>query len=219
MKHATLVATPRQASKKENKELRRTNRLPAVVYGKGYETTSIAVDEKELIGILRTQGESSLVNLEIQDEAFPVLIKEVQRNTLKRSIEHVDFFKVSMEDEIEYNVPIVLVGEAKGLERDGVLGVLQHQKRELTVKSLPGNMLESIEVDVTEMEIGDTLTVADLKIDDTNTILDELDEVVVTLLLPSIEEEEEEEEEVLVEDLEPELVGADEVEEDEEGEE
>lgn len=83
MEHPILAATIRQASKSENKRLRRENRLPAVVYGKGYETTSIAVDEKELSTILKTRGESSLINLELEGTAFPVLIKEVQRNTLK----------------------------------------------------------------------------------------------------------------------------------------
>ena len=90
-------------------------------------------------------------------------------------------------------------------------------EEELTVKALPSNMLDSIEVDVSAMQIGDTLTVADLKVDEKNTILDDLDEVVVTLLAPSLEEEEEEDVEVPEEeDLEPELVGADEEEEDEE---
>jgi large subunit ribosomal protein L25 len=84
MEHPVLTAAIRQVAKSENKRLKRENKLPAVVYGKGYETTSIAIDEKELSRILKTRGESSLINLEVEDQTFPVLIKEVQRNTLKK---------------------------------------------------------------------------------------------------------------------------------------
>ena len=195
--------------KKQIKKLRNENKLPAVVYGKDLETTSITIDEKELSQILKTRGETALINLKLEDESYPVLIKEVQRNILKNAIDHVDFFNVSMHEEVEYDLPIIVVGKAKGAEMGGVL---QQQKRELAVKSLPGDMLDNIEIDVSDMEIGDTLTVADLKIDETNTILDDLDEVIVTLLLPSIEEEKKKMLK-LQDDVEPELVGADEEEE------
>lgn len=211
MEHPVLKAVKRQiAEKSKLKKLRNENKLPAVVYGKDLETTSITIDEKELSQILKTRGETALINLKLEDESYPVLIKEVQRNILKNAIDHVDFFNVSMHEEVEYDLPIIVVGKAKGAEMGGVL---QQQKRELAVKSLPGDMLDNIEIDVSDMEIGDTLTVADLKIDETNTILDDLDEVIVTLLLPSIEEEEEEDVEVTEDDVEPELVGADEEEE------
>ena len=216
MEHPVLTAAIRLAAKSESKRLKKENKLPAVVYGKGYETTSIAIDEKELYRILKTQGESSLINLEVQDQTFPVLIKEVQRNILKDTIDHVDFFKVSMDEEVEYNLPIFLIGDAEGIKMGGVL---QHQKREIAVKSLPGDMLDNIEVDISTMEIGDTITVADLKVDEKNTILDDPDEVIVTLLMPSIEEEEEEDVDVLEEGEEPELVESDKEEEEEEEEE
>lgn len=210
MEHPVLTAAVRQAAKSENKKLKREGKVPAVVYGKGYETTSISVDDKELSRILKSRGESSLINLELNGEAFPVLIKEVQRNVLKNSMEHVDFFKVSMDEEVEYNLPIVLKGDAKGVKEGGVL---QHQKREVTVKSLPNDMLDNIEIDISDMDIGDTLTVADLKIADKNTVLDDPDEVIVSVLAPRLEEEEIETPE---EGEEPELVGEDKEEQEEE---
>ena len=217
MEHPVLKAVKRQvAGKSELTRLREEDRLPAVVYGKDLETTSITIDAIEMSKILRTRGETVLISLELEDESYPVLIKEVQWNILKNGIDHIDFFNVSMHEEVEYDLPIVVVGKAKGAEMGGVL---QQQKRDLAVKSLPGDMLDNIEVDVSDMEIGDTLTVADLKIDETNTILDDPDEVIVTLLLPSIEEEEEEDVEVTEDDVEPELVGADEEEEAEKDEE
>ena len=107
---------------------------------------------------MRTHGEATLINLQVENDTFPVLIKEVQRNILKDTIDHVDFFKVSMDEEVEYNAPIVLVGDAEGVKMGGIL---QHQKREITLRALPADMLESVEVDISEMQIGDILTVAD----------------------------------------------------------
>lgn len=181
-----LLATIREAKKSENKRLRRENKLPAVVYGKGYETKSIAVDGRELDKILKTHGETSLINLQVEDDTFPVLIKEVQRNTLKNSIDHVDFFKVSMDEEVEYNAPIVLVGDAEGVKMGGVL---QHQKREIALKALPRDMLESVEVDISEMKIGDALTVGDIKVDSKNTVLDDPDEIIVSIVAPKLVDE------------------------------
>ncbi|NLZ53348.1 MAG: 50S ribosomal protein L25/general stress protein Ctc [Thermoanaerobacteraceae bacterium] len=186
MEHPVLTVAIRNAKKSENKRLKRENKVPAVVYGKGYEAKSIAIDERELTKFLKTHGESSLINLQVADDTFPVLIKEVQRNTLKNSIDHVDFFKVSMDEEVEYNAPIVLVGDAEGIKMGGIL---QHQKREVALKALPADMLESVEVDISEMKIGDTLTVADLNVDDKNTVLDDANEVVVSILAPKLAEE------------------------------
>ncbi|MDD4568626.1 MAG: 50S ribosomal protein L25/general stress protein Ctc [Tepidanaerobacteraceae bacterium] len=203
MEHPTLRATNRQATGKCGiKRLRRENKLPAVVYGKGFETTSVVIDEKEASKIFKTRGTSSLINLELDSNTFPVLTKEVQWNALKNSIDHVDFFKVSMDEEVEYNLSIFLTGDSEGVKEGGTL---QHQLREVTVKALPGDMLDNVEVDISSMVIGDTITVADLKVNEKNTILNDPDEVVVTLLAPRAEEEEEDIE-VPEEGEEPELV-------------
>jgi len=186
MEHPVLTATIRNAKKSENKRLKREDRLPAVVYGKGFENKNIAIDEKEFNKILKIHGEVSLINLQVADDTFPVLIKEVQRNTLKNSIDHVDFFKVSMDEEVEYNAPIILVGDSEGIKMGGIL---QHQKREVALKALPGDMLESVEVDISEMKIGDALTVADLNVGSKNIVLDDADEVVVSILAPKLAEE------------------------------
>lgn len=199
MENLVLTATIREAKKSENKNLRRENKVPAVVYGKEYEAKSIAVDERELKKLLRTHGEATLINLQVENDTFPVLIKEVQRNILKDTIDHVDFFKVSMDEEVEYNAPIVLVGDAEGVKMGGIL---QHQKREITLRALPADMLESVEVDISEMQIGDILTVADLKIDSKNTVMDDPEEVVATIVAPSLAEDAEAPEE----GEEPELV-------------
>jgi large subunit ribosomal protein L25 len=202
MEQPVLTATTRIAKKGENKRLKRENKIPAVVYGKEFENKLIAVDEKEFRKLLKTHGEVALIDLQVEGDSFPVLIKEVQRNTLKNAIDHVDFFKVSMDEEVEYHAPIVLVGDAEGVKMGGIL---QHQKREITLKALPADMLESVEVDISEMNIGDTIAVADLKVDGKNTVLDDADEVVVTIVPPRLAEEVEAPEE----GEEPELVEED----------
>ncbi|MGI6425707.1 MAG: 50S ribosomal protein L25/general stress protein Ctc [Tepidanaerobacteraceae bacterium] len=210
MENPVLKAEVRQTTgKSENKRLRRENRVPAVIYGKGFDTTSVTVDEKEVSKVFKTRGTNILINIEVDNDSFPVLTKEIQWNTMKNSIDHVDFFKVSMDEEIEYNVSIILTGDAEGVKAGGTL---QHQLRELTVKALPANMLDNIEVDISSMAIGDTITVADLKVDETNTVLNDPDEVIVTLLAPRVEEEGEEVE-APAEGEEPELVENDEAQE------
>lgn len=203
MERPVLTATVRKAKKSENNKLKRESKVPAVVYGRGYGPINISVDEKELFKILKERGESSLINLELNGETFPVLIKEVQRHVLKDTFEHVDFFKVSMDEQVEYNLPVILKGTAKGLKLGGVL---QHQKHEITVKSLPDDMIESLEIDISDLDIGDALTVGDLKVDNKITILDDLDEVIASVLAPKLEEAAEAAE-TTEEAKEPELVG------------
>ncbi|HHW03568.1 MAG TPA: 50S ribosomal protein L25/general stress protein Ctc [Thermoanaerobacterales bacterium] len=187
MEQIALKAEKRDVSKKGIiNELRRKGKLPGVLYGKNIESSPVVVDAKELLKILKTHGESALIDLELEGEKLPVLMKEIQRDTLKDAILHVDFYKVSMTDRIEFNLPLVLKGDAEGLKMGGIL---QHQKRELLVKALPADMPEHLEVDISHLKIGDTLTVGDLKVDEKITVLDDPDEVVVSILAPKLAED------------------------------
>ena len=157
--------------------------MPAVIYGKDFDTVSVTIDEKEVSKLFKTRGTNVLINIQFDNNSFPVLTKDIQWNTLKNSIDHIDFFKVSMDEEVEYNVSINLIGDAEGVKAGGTL---QHQLREITVKALPANMIENIDVDISSMAIGDTITVADLNVDETNTVLNDPSEVIVTLLAPAV---------------------------------
>jgi large subunit ribosomal protein L25 len=205
MEQTALKAENRTVSGKSTlKNIRKMGKLPAVVYGKEFSAKPIAVDMSEAIKILRMYGESSIISLELDGEQFPVIMKEVQRDTLNNVIDHIDFFKVSMTDEIEINVPIYLRGDAEGVKAGGIL---QNQKRELAIKSLPQDLPENVELDISKLNIGDTLTVADIKLGDKIEVLDEPDGVIVTILAPKVAEDaeepaEDEEEEI----VEPEVV-------------
>jgi large subunit ribosomal protein L25 len=187
MEQIALKAEKRDISKKGTiNELRRKGKLPGVLYGKNIESSPVAVDAKELLKVLKTHGESALINLELEGEKHPVLMKEIQRDTFKDAIVHVDFYRVSMTDRIEFNLPIILKGDAEGVKMGGIL---QHQKRELSVKALPADMPEHLEVDISNLKIGETLTVGDLKVDDKITVLDDPEEVVLSVLAPKLAED------------------------------
>lgn len=187
MEQVALKAEKREISTKGViKDLRRKGKLPGVLYGKGIESKPLAVDYKELSKVLKTHGESAIINLELEGEKHPVLMKEIQRDPLKDSIIHVDFYRISMTDKIEFNLPIILKGDPEGVKMGGIL---QHQKREISVKALPQDMPEHVEVDISGLGIGDTLTVGDMKIDEKITVLDDPEEVVVSILAPKLAED------------------------------
>lgn len=188
MEQVALKAEKRDISSKGAlNELRRKGRLPGVLYGKNIENSPVSVEEKELLKVLKTHGLSAIIDLELDGRKQPVLMKEIQRDSLKDSILHVDFYGISMTDRIEFKLPIVLRGDAEGVRAGGTL---QHQKREISVKALPKDMPEHLEVDISGFNIGDTLTVRDLKVDEKLTVLDDPEEVVISILAPKLAEEE-----------------------------
>jgi large subunit ribosomal protein L25 len=148
-----------------------------------------------------------------EDEAT-VIIKDYQKDVIKQNLLHVDFQFISMDEKITVSVPMHLEGEAAGV-RDG--GVLQQLLREIEIDALPAEIPEEITIDISELEVGESLSVVDLELPEGIDLVTDSDEVIVTVVTPTelIEEEEEEEEE---EFLEPEVIGEEE-EEGEEGEE
>jgi large subunit ribosomal protein L25 len=191
MEQLLLKATPRkETGKGPLKSLRNEGKLPGVIYGKDFENTPVFVDYKEFFKIIKKHGETAIIDLEFQGDNIPVMMKEVQKDTLKRAIVHVDFLKISLTEKIEIKLPVVLRGEAEGVKEGGTL---QHQLREITAKVLPRDIPEHIEVDINGLHIGDVVTLGDIEIDDKIEVLDSPDEVIVTVLAPMKEEELEEE--------------------------
>ncbi|MGB9812911.1 MAG: 50S ribosomal protein L25/general stress protein Ctc [Thermovenabulum sp.] len=188
MAQVTLKAAERKLEGKGAlKALRRAKKIPAVLYGKNMENKYLAVDELEFLKAIKGHGESVLIDLILNNEKHTVIIKEIQKDYLNNVINHIDFYRVSMTDKIEVDVPIVLKGEPEGVKMGGVL---QHQLDELTIEALPQDIPEHIEVDISHLKIGDVLTVKEIKLSDKITVLDDPDEIVVAVLAPTIEEEE-----------------------------
>lgn len=182
------------AGKGTSRRLRASGSIPAVVYGRGKDTVSIAVDPKNLERVLHSSGlgMNTLIDLAVEDEVHVVLVKELQRGPVRGEYLHVDFYEVEMTQQVEVSVPIRFTGRPAGVELGGIL---EHPLRELEISCLPGSIPESIEADVSAMEIGDSLHVSDLVVPDDVTVLSELALSVANVEAPVAADEEPETEE------------------------
>lgn len=200
-----LAAKPRTVfTKSATNELRNEGFIPAVLYGKEKEAKSIVVNEMELVKTVRDEGRNAIISLDIENgDSFDVMLHDYQMHTLKNELIHADFYVVDMDAEMEAQVPLRVLGEAKGA-REG--GVLQQPVFEVTVLAKPREIPEEITFDVSELEIGDVITVADLPEVAEYSFVDEPDTTLATVTAPQAEEEETEVDADL--SVEPELVDA-----------
>ena len=182
------------------KGLRRDGLLPAVVYGHNIEPISISLDMRVASRTLETISPSTLVVLDIDGDKHYTLVRDKQRNPVRRSIIHVDFQAVSLEETVRADVNIILIGEAPAIET--YLGILVPSLEQLSIESLPTNLPDRIDVDISGLvEIGDSILVRDIVIPEGVEVLNDLEDVVVVIIAPAVEEEEvEEEEEIEVEE-------------------
>lgn len=193
-------------------ELRGKGDVPGIVYGYQAETTPLTVSEKELIKTLRESGRNGVINLEVDGKTYNVVMSDYQMDALKGNFKHVDFLAINMSDELEVVASVHTIGESPG-EKEG--GVLNQPNREVNIKVKPSDIPDSLEVDVSNLAIGDTLTVGDIRGTVSYEILDEDDFILVSVTAPRTQEELDELDEV-TEGAEPEVVGTDEAESDKE---
>lgn len=200
------AATREETGKGAARSLRRDGKVPGIVYGHGEDSVAVAVDAGELMRLTHTVSiENTIVDLTIaggDGGPYKVLVREIQRHPFKQEFLHVDFFRVAMDEKIHVDVPVMLTGVPTGVKDRG--GVLEHMLRDLEVYCLPGSIPEKVEIDVSHLDIGDSIHVSEIELPDVE-ILTDLERSIVAVLAPTvIEEPEEEEEEEL---LEPELIG------------
>jgi large subunit ribosomal protein L25 len=184
-----LSAEQRSATGKgANRKLRVAGQIPAVIYGKGRDTQSVALDPKALASLLHASdaGLNTLIDLSVAGRTDTVLVKELQRHPVSGSYLHVDFFQVDLTQTITVSVPIHLVGKARGVEFGGIL---DHPLRELEVECLPRAIPESIEVDVSGLEVGDSIHVSDLRLPEGVEVMTDPELPVASVVLPAAEEE------------------------------
>lgn len=209
MKEVNLEVKQRESRGKEKaKKLRKNGIVPAVVYGAGEEALPLEVNLKDLNALFKaTKGENVIINLNIDDgklESRKVLLREVQKDPVWDNVLHVDFQHISLTEKITVKIPIHLVGLSTGVKNQG--GILEHVLRELEIKCLPTEVPQHIDVDVTELKIGDAIHVKDLKLEKVE-ILTDPDRSIVTVVPPTVFKEPEVAA-VVEEGKEPELVGA-----------
>ncbi len=166
METVTLTADSRTTTGKGvARSLRRAGKIPAVVYGRGRDPQSLTLEQRDVSRLLdRIGGETVLIDLAIDGApAVQTIVREVQRNPVRRSdVIHLDLYAVVAGEAILVDVPVHVVGNPDGVRNQG--GVLDHHLHRLTVKCLPGNIPEHIEVDVTDLKVGEAIHVRDLSL-------------------------------------------------------
>lgn len=182
-----LVAKERTDFKQSTlRQLRENGEIPAVVYGNENNSKAISVNNADLKQALKQIGRNGIMLLDCQGEQYKVMLSEYQRDPVKHEFYHADFLVVDMSEEVQANVRVNLVGKASGV-KDG--GVLQQSLHELTVTAMPGEIPESIDIDVTELEVNETIYVSDITVKNGVSINHSGDEVIASILAPRQERE------------------------------
>jgi large subunit ribosomal protein L25 len=174
------------------RKLRQSGRVPAVLYGHGNDAVALSVDSRDLYHLLHTgAGSNVLVDVVVDGTDHLAMPREIQRDAIRGSFWHVDFLEVSRDETIAVDVPIHVVGESVGVKQGGVL---EHHLWDLHVECLPGDVPEGIEVDISALEVGDSLKVSDLVVPSGVSVLTGADESVLAVVVPQAREVEEAEE-------------------------
>ena len=174
-----------------------SGQIPAVLYGPKTETVLLSVNKSDLELLFKKGGIGQVVlNLVIQKNGEkttrPAMIKELQTHPVSRNFIHIDFYEIKMDQKITAKIPVVTTGIAKGIELGGVLQII---RRELEVECLPLEVPESIEIDISDLDVGDSIHVGKIRLESELEFLEDDNYTVVTVLTPKLEEEEPEEEE------------------------
>lgn len=178
------------------RKLRRDKQVPAVFYGPHAATTMLSVKYSDLQSLIKsTTSENIILQLRIESdkgtETHSVILKELQADSIKPVYYHADFYEIAMDKELTLNIALHLVGTPPGVSKGGVL---QQVKRDLEVSCLPGDMVESIDVDVSALDIGDAVHVKDIALPKGIRSLEEGEETVAVVATPHVAAEKVEEE-------------------------
>jgi large subunit ribosomal protein L25 len=189
MPTAQLSASTRNSSGKgAARKLRSAGQIPAVIYGHAREPQPLAVPAREVERLLeRVSAESTVIDLDVSGTVARTLIREIQRHPFKKQILHIDFQELVAGEKVSVNVPIVLTGTPEGVRVSG--GILSQVMSELTIRVDPVNIPRRVEADVTNVSIGHSLHVSDLKVPDGVEILDEPEATVAVVSAPKVEVE------------------------------
>jgi len=170
--------------------LRRNGKIPAILYGPGTTPVPLSIDVKGFEQALKkskTRMRQSVFNLAIQGETRCAMVKELQQHPLTRAFLHADFYEIAMDRKVNVKIPVITKGIAKGLDLGGMLQII---RREVGVRCFPNEIPETIEIDVTELNVGDAIHVKDLKPEGNVEFEEDGDFTVLTLLGKKGEKEE-----------------------------
>lgn len=181
MSDINIEAVVRKPGKNVVRKLKESGYIPAILYGKGIENIPLAVENKKIREVLQHHGRNALINVIVNGSTHQAIIKDEQRDEIAGKVIHVDFQKVSMNEKIESVIPLKIQGtgiiESKGL-------IVQHQLWELHIESLPNLIPEEFTIDISGFNVGDSLRVKDINVPQGVDILDEPEEVILTVVIP-----------------------------------
>jgi len=185
---ALSVAPRRPAGSRASRRLRREGKVPGVVYGGGQEPVAFEVDARRLRQALAHAG--AVLDLSIDGTSSPVVVKELARHPVSGDTMHVDLLRVRLDRAIQATVVVELIGadDAPGVKEGGVL---EQVTRELTVEALPTDIPDSIKHDVSELQVGDTVTLEAITAPASVTLVDDPETVIATVTPPRLQVEEE----------------------------
>jgi large subunit ribosomal protein L25 len=178
--------TRKETGKGPARRFRKEGSIPAVFYGRGEEAIPLSVNAAELLKIIRAKKENIFIKLLIEGEKHLEklsLMKELQIEPVSRRFYHVDFYEIRMDHKLTLDVPLRFAGIPVGVQNGGEL---QHLKRDLKVSCLPSVLPDFIEIDVTGLEIGDSIKVQDIRVPEGITVLDPGDVSVVMVAVVKV---------------------------------
>lgn len=177
------------AQKREKNEQLDKDYLAAVVYGHGLESQSLKLKKNEFDKIYSLGGESNLIKLTLGGDTFNVLIKDTQRDVLKNTFIHVDFYQVNMKETVNAEIPLHFIGESKAVKELG--GSLIKEVNEVKVECLPGDLVDHIDVDISVINnFEDVIRVSDIIVPKGMEMLLDLEAIVAMVVEPKVQEEE-----------------------------
>ena len=189
-----LIATVRENSgSAQSRRSRGEGNIPAVVYGLGMDPVSVEIDAREFTNALKTEAGSNVIfNLEIGKEKYTALAREIQKHVYRNEFLHVDFIQVDLSQTVDADVQVNFTGIPMGVKEEG--GVVQTVNSTITITALPTNIPTSLDLDISELNVGDNLAAADVDLPEGVELAnDEDDSILITITIPRAAVEEEEE--------------------------
>ncbi|GAB7057233.1 MULTISPECIES: 50S ribosomal protein L25 [unclassified Paenibacillus] len=186
---ATLKAEARTGrTKGDLNRLRAQGKVPGIVYGKKVTQTPIAIDQKELFTLLKTNP-NGIIEMDVPGFGKqPVMINEVQRDVFTRQPLHVDFHQINMDEPVTTTVRLEFIGDPVGVKAGGILQIQHH---EIEIRCLPQHIPSEVEVDISGLDVGENILVSQLKLPADVEVKADENDVLATILLPQKEAEEE----------------------------
>lgn len=176
-----LEVKKRQLTGKKAKKLRKQGLILANIFGENFQSQSISVNFKEFIKIFKIVKETGIVYLKLDNEEIPSLIKNIQYHPVNNQILHVDFRKIDLKKKIETEVPVKIINQSEAVTQKG--GILLVQTENLLIESLPENIPQQIEVDISVIkDIGQEIKVSDLPVNEKYQIKTNKEKVIVSVI-------------------------------------